>query len=314
MNSRNPPLTALRAFDAAARHLSLKRAAEELNVTPAAITHQIHHLETFLGTELFTRGHRKIELTDVGYMLVPKIAEGFECFRRAVDLVRERNRADVVNVIAPPSFSSQWLMPKLHRFASAHPEIDIHVSTRMREFGRAPAEHRPEHEMVNSWMGECDALICLGSGRYAGLEVDEVLPLTVTPLCHPSLLEQGLKLPQDVGRFDLLHDERGLVYDGRSFWDLWLEAAGLSHIDRSRGRHFTHSALAIEAAIAGDGIVASTLELVQQPLAANHLVAPFDLRIRWTSSYYLVTTRSAAKKPVVQTFREWLLKIATDTS
>ncbi len=308
-----PPLTALRAFEAAARHLSLKKAAAELSVTPAAISHQIRQLEDLLGVRLFRRRHRGIELTEIGQSCVPKLQEGFECLRQAVDRIRDHHGADVLTVGASPSFASHWMMPRLHRFVISNPDIDVRVSTQMRQFSRLPRGRRGDFESVQSWADEVDVVAVFGNGDYPGMRVDKLLPLDITPLCSPALLDgaSSLTSPADLRNHVLLHDDRGVLYEGRSFWDIWLQKAGVTGIDTSRGPHFTHSVLALEAAMGKLGIVASTPALAAADLATGRLVAPFDLKVPLDSSYFLVSNDLASRRGVVGIFRDWMLAEAT---
>lgn len=308
MRQNLPPLTALRAFEAAARHLSLKRAAEELHVTPAAISHQVQQLEAALDMPLFKRGHRSVALTEAAQRLAHGLHEGFDRIEGAVQAVRAQRSGDVLRIITPPSFASQWLMPRLAGFIGTYAELDVQVSTRIRPFNRVPSGQRGELQCVTEWAEECDAVIALGGGDYPGLQVDRVLALSITPLCSPQLLAQGLKHAQDLRHLPLLHDERGMIYGHRSFWDLWTEAAEVNGIATDTGQHFSHSTLAVQAAIAGRGVVASTVELVQPAMDSGQLVAPFELRVPWDFSYHLVISPSNARRPMVQAFRQWLLQ------
>jgi len=307
-----PPLTALRVFEAAARHLSLKKAAAELNVTPAAVSHQIQQLESHLGVRLFRRVHRGIEMTEIAQLCVPKLLEGFDCMRQAMDRVREHRAADVLTVGAAPSFSSHWLMPRLHRFVTGNPDIDVQVSTRMRQFSRLPRGQRGDFESVLGWADEVDVVVVFGHGDYPGMRVDRLLPLSITPLCSPALLEgpHALRKPVDLQHHQLLHDDRGLLYGGRAFWDLWLARAGAKGVATDRGPHFTHSILALEAAMAGVGVVASTVELAAADIAGGRLVAPFATRVPLEASYYVVSNELAAGRGVVAVFRQWILEEA----
>ena len=291
-----PPLTALKVFEAAARHLSLKKAAEELNVTPAAVSHQIQQLESHLGVRLFRRRHRGIEMTEIAQICIPKLQEGFECLRQAMDRVRDHRGADVLTVGAAPSFASHWLMPRLHRFVTSHPDIDVQVSTRMRQFSRLPRGQRGDFESVLGWTDEVDVVVVFGNGDYPGVHVDKLLSLSITPLCSPALLEgpNALLKPADLRHHPLLHDDRGLMYEGRAFWDIWLEKAKVKGVDTARGPHFTHSILALEAAMAGLGVVASTPALAATDLATGRLVAPFALEVPLAASYYVVSNELAA--------------------
>ncbi|GAA0519143.1 LysR family transcriptional regulator [Pigmentiphaga daeguensis] len=312
MSHTLPPLTALRAFESAARHRSLKKAAEELNVTPAAVSHQIQILEDMLGVRLFRRVHRGIELTASAEIFFPKLEEGFDCLRQAVGRLRDHRGADVLEVGAPPSFISNWLMPRLHRFVTACPDIDVRVSTRVRQFSRLPRGPRGDVASVMGWVDEVDVLVVFGNGGYPGMRVDQLMPLTITPLCSPALLEgdNPLREPDDLRRHVLLHDDRGVLYEGPSFWDMWLEKAGVTGIDTSRGPHFWHSIPAMEAAVACKGVVATTKELARLDLATGRLVAPFPLEVRLASSYHIVSNEPASKREVVRLFRDWLGKEA----
>lgn len=313
MASTLPPLTALRAFESAARHLSLKKAAADLSVTPAAVSHQIQQLEAWLGVRLFRRRHRAIELTEIAQACLPKLQEGFDCLRQAVDRVRDYRGTDVLTVGASPSFASHWLMPRLHRFVISHPDIDVRVSTQMRQFSRLPRGQRGDFESVLAWADEVDVVAVFGNGDYPGMRVDRLLPLDITPMCSPLLLagEHRLETPADLCRHTLLHDDRGVLYEGRSFWDIWLEKAGVGGMDTQRGPHFTHSVLALEAAMAGLGVVASTPALATADLTAGRLIAPFSLKVPLASSYYVVSNDLSSRRGVVGVFRDWLLAEAS---
>lgn len=311
-----PPLTSLRAFEAAARHLSLKKAAHELNVTPAAISHQIQQIEDFLGVRLFRRLHRGIEITEAGQIFIPKLQEGFDCLRQAMHRVRDHHGADVLTVVAAPSFTSRWLFPRLHHFVTKHPHIDVRVSTRMRQFLPLPRGHMGDMQSVLEWVDEVDVAVVFGNGDYPGVRVDKLLSLSITPFCSPALLAEGVSLrnPEDVRHHQLLHDDRGLLYEGRSYWDMWLEQAGVSGVDTHQGARFTHSVLALEAATAKLGIVVSTPVLASTDLATGRLVAPFALEVPLASSYYVVRNETASKRAVVKIFTDWLLEQAGASS
>ncbi len=308
MNHSLPPLAALRAFEAAVRHRSLKKAAEELNVTPAAVSHQIQLLEDVLGVRLFRRVYRGIETTASADVLSPKLLEGFDCLRQAVSRLRDHRGVDVLEVGAPPSFISNWLMPRLHRFVAAFPDVEVRVSTRVRKFSRLPRGPRGDVASVMGWVDEVDILVVFGNGDYPGMRVDLLMPLAVTPLCSPSLLEgkHPLRKPADLRHQVLLHDDRGVLYEGPSFWDTWLEKAGVKNVDTSRGPHFWHSIPAMEAAVANQGVVATTKALAEFYLSTQRLVAPFPLEVPLASSYHIVSNEPASKRVVVEQFRNWL--------
>src|SRR5436190_2114817 len=233
MASRLPPLNALRAFEAAARHLSVKKAAIELNVTPAAVSHQIRTLEDYLGVQLFHRYNRALELTDAARASLPKLREGFDCLVQAVERLRSHVSGGVLTVSAAPSFAARWLMPRLHRFIVAHPEVDVRVSARMRRVSVDGKGDVAERATVEAWLDDSDIAILYGRGNYPGMWVKKLLDLTITPICSPQLLkgEHPLKDPRDLSHHMLLHDDTGDLYDNEPFWDVWLRAADVQGID-----------------------------------------------------------------------------------
>lgn len=309
MASRLPPLNALKAFEAAARHLSVKKAAAELNVTPAAVSHQVRALEDYLGVELFHRYNRALELTDAARACLPKLQEGFECLAKAVEMLRAEKGTGMLTVSAAPSFAARWLMPRLHRFFAAHPEVDVRVSARIRQVSERGKGTVAERTTLDNWLKDSDIAILYGRGDYPDLRADKLLSLTVTPICSPRLLTGANPLthPGDLRHHMLLHDDTGDLYDGESFWDLWLHAAGMDSTEMRRGPHFSHAVLAFEAAVEGVGVVASLPVLAAADLHAARLITPFSLRVPLLSAYYVVSHQSVATRPVVATFREWLL-------
>lgn len=306
-----PPLTALKVFEAAARHLSLKKAAEELSVTPAAVSHQIQQLEDFLGVRLFHRGHRSIALTESAHLCLPKLQEGFDNLRQAMDKVTRRASAGALAIGASSAFMAKWLMPRLHRFVVLHPEIDIHIPGSMRQSSAfAP---RCTDDCVAQWADEVDVVIAFGDGDYPGLQTQKLLSLSVTPLCSPALLKGDLALaaPTDVLRHVLVQDNSDRPPGQAAFWDVWLAAAGVRHEGLPAGPRFTDSALALEAAMAGVGIVAGLSELAAADIAAGRLVAPFELAVPLTTGYYVVSNALASKRAAVDMFRHWLAQEAS---
>jgi LysR family glycine cleavage system transcriptional activator len=309
-------LNALRAFEAAARHLSVKKAAIELNVTPAAVSHQIRMLEDYLGVQLFHRYNRALELTDAARASLPKLREGFDCLVQAVERLRSHVSGGVLTVSAAPSFAARWLMPRLHRFIAAHPEVDVRVSARMRRVSVDGKGDVAERATVEAWLDDSDIAILYGRGNYPNLWVKKLLDLTITPICSPQLLQgdHPLKKPADLAQHMLLHDDTGDLYDNEPFWDVWLHAANVNGVDARRGPHFSHAVLAFEAAIDAVGVVATMPVLAAEDIAAGRLIAPFDLHVALDSAYYLVCHESASTRPAVSLFRDWLLdEAARDT-
>ena len=305
-----PPLNALRAFESAARHLSFRRAAEELHVTPAAVSHQIKILEDQIGIQLFRRLTRAVELTAAGRSFLPKLSEAFDGLVQAVNKVRAHEKTGALSVNVPPSFAAKWLMPRLHRFVTAYPDIDIRISASMQlvDTRRQDASYGYPDEHDRS--GDYDVDIRFGTGKYPKCRVDKLFNVSFTPLCSPNLLTglRTLKKPTDLRYHLLLHDEIHDVSEGWPNWGQWLAAAGVTDVDATRGPHFSHPILGLEAAVDEMGVALGVKELAAYDLAAGRLVAPFDLVMEIDSAYYLVVEESSAESPKVKVFREWLLK------
>ena len=308
MSERLPPLNALKAFESAARHLSLKRAAHELNVTPAAVSHQVKALEDYLGVKLFRRMNRALELTTAARAALPKLSAGFESLAQAVAAMGPQPDSGQLTVSVAPSFAARWLMPRLHRFFAAHPEVDVRISARTRLPNRGGQGDAVERATIEKWLEESDVAILYGHGDYPGYRVDKLLTLTIAPLCSPQLVqgENALRHPQDLRFQSLVHDDSGARYDGVAFWDVWLSAAGVEGVDTSRGSHFSQPVLALEAASDALGVVATFPVLATAELAVGRLILPFELQVSLQSAYYLVSSDTAVR-PVVIAFREWLL-------
>lgn len=311
MPVRLPPLNALKAFEAAARHLSVKKAAAELSVTPAAVSHQIKALEEYLGVQLFHRQSRALELTEAARACLPKLREGFDNLGQAVERLRAHKGGGMLMVSAAPSFAARWLMPRLHRFLELHPDIDVRVSARLRQSSQGGRKgSTAERLTLDDWLADSDVAILYGRGDYPGFHVDKLIALDVTPICSPRLVSHSqhpLREPEDLRHHLLLHDDTGDLYDGIPFWDVWLRAAGVDDVELGRGPHFSHAVLAFEAAVEGHGVVATMPVLAESDLHAGRLVTPFPLRVPLESAYYLVCGEAAAGRPAVAAFREWLM-------
>jgi LysR family glycine cleavage system transcriptional activator len=289
-----PPLSALRAFESAARHLSFSKAAEELNVTPAAISHQIHALEADLGIALFHRRNRAIALTPSARVLLPGLSEAFAGIRGAVRRLKAHNDTGTLTVTASPSFAAKWLVLRLHRFQERYPEIDVRISA--------------TDEVVDLTQGDFDLAIRYGSGRYPGLAVEALLHNEVFPACSPLLLETGppLRAPQDLRHHALIHD-RAIDRDPLvPTWPMWLKAAGVKDVPAAAGLSFSASHLALDAAIAGHGVVLAYSTIAAADLAAGRLVRLFSLALPDLFAYYVVTAPGALERHKVKAFRDWL--------
>ncbi len=314
MTDRLPPLNSLRACEAAARHLSFRKAAEELHVTPAAISHQIKLLEDQLGVQLFRRLTRAIALTEVGRSFLPKLREGFENIAEAVEMVRAHERTGALTVNVPPSFAAKWLMPRLHRFVTAYPDIDIRILASMRLVDARRDEATDVAVGTGEQASDADIDIRFGAGKYPRCRVDKLFQVSVTPLCSPSLLKgmRPLRKPSDLRFHVLLHDDTLYASEDRPDWAQWLKVAGVEGAEANRGPHFNHSILGLEAAVDGLGVVLGIQELAAHDLAAGRLVAPFELSLAMHSAYYLVSAETSADRPKVVVFRDWLLEEAKD--
>jgi LysR family transcriptional regulator, glycine cleavage system transcriptional activator len=299
---RLPPLKALRTFEVAARLGSFAKAAEDLCVTPAAVSHQIKLLEEFVGHLLFERLPNGLSLTRHGSALLPGVTAGFDSFEDAIGLVKNtRTQASEVLVVsALPSFSQEWLIPRLVDFRAQFPEVDVLIQT--------------EYRMVDLQAEEVDVAIRFGRlGLNAGLDAQLLANETVTPVCSPSLLPKpaGEYDKLDLIRFTLLNSTVRMVHEPWMSWDLWLQEAGLNADDLMQGPRFSDPLLILRAAIAGRGMVLGRSMLVHDHLAHGRLVAPFPDWVKpIQSSYFVVTTAGKARLHRVAVFRKWLLEYA----
>lgn len=284
-----PPLNALRAFEASARLLSFTKAAQELGVTQAAISHQVKALEAWLGIPLFRRQNRQVLLTDSGQTYFQEVRKALDHLAVGTDRLLKRDHAGVLTVSTLISFAAKWLVPRLGRFRLRHPEIDVRI---------AAGDHLVDFESE-----DVDIAIRYGRGQWSGLHVDRLFGEEIFAVCSPLLLEGPcpLRVPSDLRHHTLLHDTM------REDWQMWLGAAGLSDIDPSRGYSFSHSDMLLQAAIDGHGVALGRSVLVADDLAAGRLMKPFDLSLTAESAYYVACPESTAKRPKIVVFRDWLL-------
>jgi LysR family glycine cleavage system transcriptional activator len=298
MERRLPPLNALRAFESAARYLSLTRAAEELHVTPAAVSHQVKGLEAYLGVKLFRRANRALLLTDAGQACVPGLREGFDRLAEAMEAVRARDDSGPFTVTVPPSFGAKWLVTRLDRFTRKHPGYDVRLDASM--------------HLVDLMREGVDIAVRYGTGQYEGMRVDCLMDEVVIPVCSPRLLEGNnpLQAPGDLCRHTLLHHTAPYQDDSYPDWRMWLQAAGVTSCDLGRGPTFSMASMAVEAAIDGQGVALVGHVLVADDIAAGRLIRPFDLSFPAHFAYYIVCPLITAERPRVVAFREWLLEEA----
>lgn len=304
---RLPPLNSLRAFEAAARHLSFALAAKELHVTPAAISHQVKGLEEYVGQRLFRRLPRGLNLTLAGRAFVPKLREGFERFSEAVEELQALEDSAILSVSVATSFATRWLAPRLHRFVGAHPELDVRINASTRLIDPRGDQLAARNAVAGPPVEDADIVVRFGTGDYPGFRVAKLLPVAVTPMCSPRLLEGGhpLRGAADLTQQVLIHDN--LLYDdGRPLWDAWFEVAGLPGADTSHGLRFSHAMLALEAAADGMGVALGMPVLAGSDLASGRLVAPLALSLPLNFSYYVVSGSETADRDDVAAFRSWL--------
>lgn len=310
-----PPLNALRAFEAAARHLSFVLAAKELHVTAAAISHQVKGLEEHLGVKLFRRRARGLELTGAGRTCLPKLRDGFDRLAEAVEQVRTSIAPGTLSVSCAPTFASKWLGPRLHRFLAVHPDLDvrIHASTRLIDPTRSDVAAAKSQS--DAPIDDADVAIRFGSGHYPGFHVDPLLAVSVTPMCGPRLLagDSALREPSDLRNHVLIQDNIP-PEDDRPLWTRWLEAAGVEGVDVSHGLRFNHAVLALEAAADGLGVALGMPQIAAFDLASGRLVVPFALRLPLASAYYLVSSGERSERGEVTAFRRWILEEASRQS
>ena len=291
---RLPPLIALRVFEAAARHLSFRKAAEELFVTPGAVSQQIRLLEDHVGVELFHREGRREALTDAGQAALPALKSAFAQLNEAARLMRQPARRSRVTVSVAPSFAAKWLLPRLEHFTAARPDIDVWVSADM-----APVD-------FNST--DVDMAIRYGAGRYEGLNSEKLLEEAVLPVCSPGLMDAApIRAPKDLVHHTLLHDTGPELDASVPDWSMWLKAHGVSGVDSSRGPRFNQSSLVIEAAVAGRGVALAKRAIAEADIAAGKLVTLFAGTGAPTAfAYHLVWPRARDFTPAQQTFIDWL--------
>jgi LysR family transcriptional regulator, glycine cleavage system transcriptional activator len=285
-----PPLTTLPAFDAAARHLSFTKAAAELHVTHGAISRAIRNLEEHLGTRLFDRATRSVELTPAGDAYAAAISTALDHIGAATLIATASRSAGVLNVSTSDGFAGRWLVPRLHRFHREHRDIDVRLST--------------SGELTDFIRDGIDVAIRYGAGGYEGVVSEVLAEEDVTPVCSPELLKgkHPLRSPRDLRHHRLIHD------NFRINWATWLERAGLSNLDPARGLTFESAAFAVEAAVQGEGVLLGRSALVSADLAAGRLVRPFELALKSRWKYYVVYPEGAQHQRKVTAFRDWLFR------
>jgi LysR family transcriptional regulator, glycine cleavage system transcriptional activator len=295
MNGRLPSLNGLRAFEAAARHLSFTQAASELNVTQTAISHQIRRLEQELGIRLFERQNRALALTPEAREYLPGVRAAFNDLRLATDRLKRKGDGHVLTISTMASLAAKWLLPRISSFQEAHPGIDVRITT--------------STSLVDFTKGDVDAAIRYGRGHWAGLRADWLMADEIFPVCSPALLkgDKPLCCPEDLANHTLLHSSGGYDDD----WRLWLTAAGLPiDISKQPGVSFDLIFMTVQAAIDGMGVAIGRTSYVQDDIAKGRLVVPFKIALPADAGFYLVAPETGADSSKLSAFREWVVAAA----
>lgn len=296
MARRVYPLNSLRAFEASARQLSFVKAAEELHVTPAAVSHQVKRLEEYLGLPLFRRLPRGLLLSETGQTLLSELREVFLRLEKAMERVADHDTQGALTISVAPMFAVKWLVPRLQAFDVLHPNIDVRISSSLR--------------IIDFQRDAFDAAVRLGRGKYPGLEAVKLFDESVTPMFSPRLLDgsNSIREPNDLRHHVLLHDDSMGFDPAAPTWEAWLKAAGATRVDASRGPRFSQPDHALQAAVDGAGVVLGWRYLAEQDVLAGRLVRPFDLDLPLGSAFYLVYPATNADRPKIANFRAWLLE------
>jgi LysR family glycine cleavage system transcriptional activator len=292
MTTRLPSLNGLRAFEAAARHLSFTVAASELNVTQTAISHQVRRLEQELGIRLFVRQNRALALTPEARDYLPGVRAAFNDLRLATDRLLRKDNDHVLTVSTLASLAAKWLLPRLSSFQEAHPGIDVRITT--------------SAALVDFRGGDVDAAIRYGRGQWPGLRADWLMADQLFPVCSPALLtgNRPLRSPKDLRDHVLLHTSGGYGDD----WRLWLTAAGLAaDFPKQPGLTFDLILMTVQAAVDGIGVAMGRTSYVEADIAKGRLVVPFEITLPADAGFYLVSPEAAADTPKLAAFRQWLI-------
>jgi LysR family glycine cleavage system transcriptional activator len=293
MRQRLPPLNALKAFEAAARHGSFTRAAAELFVTQGAVSHQVKALETELGIKLFNRERQRLVITEAGREYHAVVRDALDRITLGTDRLLQRQNTGVLTVSTSPDFAAKWLVHRLGNFAEAHPEIDLRVS--------ATLHH------VDFAREEVDLAVRHGDGNWPGLEAVRLSSEQLFAVCSPKLLtgRRRLSKPSDILKYPLIH------MDSRADWAKWLQAAGLEDADVIHGPVLNRASMVIDAAINGQGIALARTTLSAWDLISGRLVRPFPETLRLSKTYWIICPKATSALPKIATFRDWLLAEAS---
>ena len=294
-------LNALRAFEASARHQSFSLAAQELNVTPAAVGQLVRTLEDWLGSPLFVRstsGRARLVTTEVAEQALPDIRAGLERLAVGLERLRSGCAGGVLTVTVSPAFAAKWLLPRIERFQAAWPETDLRLDTSLKP--------------VDFVAQRIDVGVRYGRGQWPGLAAEKLMDEEVYPVCAPALLATAtLQAPGDLRGQVLIHDQSVDTSTGFASWQAWLRHAGVQGVPTDRGLRINNSAAVLQAAIDGQGVALARSVMAHDDLAAGRLVRLFpQVRLESALAYYVVYRPECIAQPKVAAFRDWLLREA----
>jgi len=297
MHSALPPLSALRAFEAAARHLSLTQAARELNVTAGALSHQIRGLEEFLGVKLFERRVRAIALTTAGKQLYPGLQTGFAQIREAVASLDKAHAARVLVLSTSPGLTSKWLSRRLYRFGADHPDIDVRISS-----------SAANANFATDGIDLAIRNMPVGASPDSALEMEKLVDIAYIPVCSPRLLERygAVKNAQALARLPLIHDESMSARGASPNWSRWFEAAGVDNVDVQRGLRFNSADHALDAAAESAGVLLTHDILAYDDLRTGRLIIPVKFALPAGRTFSLVWAKGRKPAPAAESFRRWV--------
>jgi LysR family glycine cleavage system transcriptional activator len=290
MQKRLPPLNSLKAFESAARHLSFTKAADELFVTQAAVSHQIKTLESYLSIKLFHRKNRSLLLTEEGQSYFHDLHDIFQHMQEATNRLMALSAKGAITIATPPSFASQWLVPRLHEFSSMHCDIDVRIKA---------------VDLDDNFLDDSvDIAIYYGNGSWPGLHSTKILSEFLTPMCSPLLLASGKPMStlSDLSHHTLLHD------NSRNAWKTWLKSFNIDSVNVDQGPIFSHTMLVLQSACIGQGVALSDTVLAKPEIESGRLICPFEEKIESSRSYYLVCKASQAQQSKIKVFSDWILE------
>jgi len=297
-----PPLNAIRAFEAAARHLSFTRAAEELFVTQAAVSHQVKALEDHLGIPLFKRLNRSLLLTAEGQHYYPEVRDALDQIAHATHHVQKADQSGILTVSVIPSFASLWLVPRIHHFTQQYPDIDVRIAA--------------DDSLTDFNKDDVDCVVRYGLGGWTNVRADLLMNEHVFPVCAPHYIKDHpnlLKGPDYLKHHLLIHDYGVTLAEVHLTWGHWLEKANIKSVDHTRGPKFSHTYMAIQACLSGEGVAMGRSGLIQKELETGRLVRLYDLSVQAKVAFYFVSPQHTADRYKIKMFREWLLHETQDS-